>query len=145
MNDTKLHKDVFRHVEAELYAHPFRDQELSRLREEIMTPFDEDPVDKTIVKGASSARLASDPTGQMAVKLAGHAKLMHMERVSVAIEQVYAQLPEVKQEFVRVKYWTTSQHLTAIGICQKLHISDRTYSRWRKQFVQEVAVMLGWN
>ncbi|GIQ69272.1 transcriptional regulator [Xylanibacillus composti] len=142
MNETKLHKDVFRHVEAELYAYPLREREMTRLREEILTPFHEESRDLSSTK---AGRLPGDPTGQMAVRLAGHAKLMHMERVSSVIEQVYNQLPEVKQEFVRVKYWTSPQRLTAIGVCQKLHISERTYSRWRRQFVQEVAEMLGWN
>lgn len=145
MNETKLHKDVFRHVEAELYAYPFREREMAQLREELLTPYNEHAADKRIVGGANTTRQHADPTGQMAIQLAGHARLMHMERVSGAIQQAYERLPEVKQEFVRVKYWTAPQRLTAIGICQKLHISDRTYSRWRRQFVQQVAEVLGWH
>lgn len=141
---TNIQKDAFRHVEAELYAYPYRKREIERLREEILAPYDERPEDTPIVKGKNSVRTPGDPTGQTGIKLASHAKLMHLERVTDAIEEVYNKLPEPKKEFVRVKYWTQPQRLTAIGICEHLGISDRTYSRWRRQFVYDVAEILGW-
>lgn len=139
-----IRRDVFRHVEAELYAYPYRKREIERLREEILNPYDDDPEDKTIVKGKNSVRMPGDPTGRKAIGLASHAKLLHMERVADAIEEVYERLPEVKKEFIRVKYWTIPQRLTTIGICEKLGISDRTFSRWRGQFVSAIAEILGW-
>lgn len=140
----KIQKDAFRHVEAELYAYPYRKKEIARLREEILAPFDEDPSDPTIVKGKNSVRQPGDPTGKTAVRLASHSKLLHMERVSDAIEEVYNQLPEEKRELIRVKYWTHPQRLTTIGICEKLGISERTYRRWRAQILSEIAEILGW-
>lgn len=141
----KTQKDAFRHVEAELYAYPYRKKEITRLREEILAPFDDKPDDPTVVKGKNSVRQPGDPTGNMAISLAGHAKLLHLERVSNAIEEVYEQLTELQQEFVRLKYWTKPQKLTAIGICSELGISDRTYSRWRRNFVNRIAEKLGWS
>ena len=144
MIDTKIQRDVFRHVEAELYAYPFRKREIARLREEILAPYDDKPDDPTVVKGKNSVRQPGDPTAKTAIQLAGHAKLLHIERVTDAIEEVYNRLPEPKKEFVRVKYWTQPQRLTAIGICEHLGISDRTYSRWRRQIVHDVSEILGW-
>lgn len=145
MNDTKrTQKDAFRHVEAELYAYHFRKNEIQKLRQEILTPYEEKPDDKTIVKGKNSVKQPGDPTGRTAILLVSHNKIMHMERVVSAIEEVYHKLPEPKKEFVRVKYWTKPQRLSTVGICEKLGISDRTFSRWRRQVIHEIAKILGW-
>lgn len=133
--------EIQRHVEAEIYAYPYRKRELERLRAEVLTPYNEDKDDNV---GGGKSNLPGDPTGRKAVALASHAKLLHLERVSDAIEEVYNRLPEVKREFVRVKYWTKPQRLTLAGICQELSISESTYKRWRRQVVDEVAKILGW-
>lgn len=44
-------KSAFRHVEAVLYAYPFRKREIKKLHDEILTPFDDESDDKMIVKG----------------------------------------------------------------------------------------------
>jgi RinA family phage transcriptional activator len=143
--EAKIKRDVFRHVEAELYAYPFRKKEITRLREEILYPFDERPEDVNIVKGKNSVRRPGDPTAKKAIALVSHTRLHHLERVVDAIDEVYARLPDPKREFVRLKYWTHPQRLTAVGICQELGISDRTYSRWRSQIISQIAEILGWN
>lgn len=137
-------KDAFRHVEAELFAYPFRKKEIARLREEILNPFDEEPDDKTVVKGKNSVRIPEDPTGRQALKLVSHTRLMHLERVSDAIEEVYHRLSDQQRKMVELKYWTQPQRLTTIGICELVGISDRTYSRWRRQIVHGIAEILGW-
>lgn len=139
-----LQRGVFQHVEAELFAYPYRKREIARLREEILTPYDEEINDPGIVKGSNSVRMPGDPTGKKAIELASNAKLHNLERVTDAIDEVYNKLPMVKQEFIQIKYWTIPQRLTTVGICEKLGISDRTFSRWRGQFVRDVAKILGW-
>lgn len=140
MIETKIQKDVFRHVEAELYAYPFRKREIQRLREEILNPHK--PEDESNIKDMGNK--VGDPTAKKAIKLVSHSKLLHLERTIDAIEEVYNKLPEPKQELIRVKYWTSPQRLTTIGICDELGISERTYRRWRTQVVWEVAEILGW-
>lgn len=135
-----ISKGAFKHVESELFAYPYRKREISRLREEILVPYQ--PTDENI--GGGKSNIPGDPTGKKAIALAANAKLYSLERISDAIEEVYNRLPQVKQEFIRVKYWTPPQRLTTIGICEKLGISNRTFSRWRGQFVTEVAEILGW-
>lgn len=139
-----LQRGVFQHVEAELFAYPYRKREIARLREEILTPYDEEINDPGIVKGSNSVRMPGDPTGKKAIELASNAKLHNLERVTDAIDEVYNKIPQVKQELIQAKYWTKPQRLTTIGICEKLGISDRTFSRWRGQFVRDVAEILGW-
>lgn len=139
-----VRKGVFQHVESELYAYPYRQREILRLRQEILYPYDEEVNDPSVVKGKNSVRQPGDPTGRQAIILASNAKLHNLERVADAIDQVYSKLPVTKQEFIRVKYWTNPQRLTTVGICEKLGISDRTFSRWRKQIVNEIAGILGW-
>lgn len=144
ITEVNIKRDVFRHVEAELYAYPFRKKEIARLREEILVPHNKHSEDTAIVKGKNSVKKYGDPTAKTAVALASHAKLMHLERVVDAIDEVYNRLPEPKQELIRVKYWTSPQRLTTIGICEELGISERTFRRWRTQIVEEVAEILGW-
>jgi len=145
MQAVKVKDGAFKHVESELYAYPYRKREIERLRLEIQYPYDEEPDDPAVVEGKNSVRTISDPTAKMGIRLAGHAKLLHMERVADAIEEVYNNLTEHQQEFVRLKYWTKPQKLTAIGICSEIGISDRTFSRWRRIFVNEIAEKLGWD
>lgn len=140
MNEVSIQKDAFRHVEAELYAYPYRKREIQRLREEILNPHK--PEEENA--GGGKSNLPGDPTAKTAMALATHSKLMHLERVSDAIEEVYNRLPEVKQELIRVKYWTKPQRLTNVGICEELGISESTFRRWRRKFVNDVAEILGW-
>lgn len=140
VTEINIRRDVFRHVEAELYAYPFRKKEIARLREEILYPHQ--PEDEQNVK--SMGNKIGDPTAKKAIALATHTRLMHLERMVDAIEQVYNRLPEPKRELVKVKYWTSPQRLTTIGICETLGISERTFRRWRIQIVGEIAEILGW-
>lgn len=137
-----LRKGVFQHVEAELYAYPFRKREIARLREEIMHPYDEEINDPGVVKGKNSVRQPGDPTGRKAVALAS--KLHNVERITDAIDYAYGKLNEQQREFVKLKYWTQPQQLTATGIALQLGVEDRTCRRWRSRFVQDIADFLGW-
>lgn len=139
-----LQRGVFQHVEAELFAYPYRKREIARLREEILTPYAEEINDPGIVKGINLVRMPGDPTGKKAIELASNAKLHNLERIADAIDEVYNKLPMVKQELIQVKYWTIPQRLTTVGICEKLGISESTYRRWRRAFIQNIAEILGW-
>ncbi|WP_010278845.1 transcriptional activator [Paenibacillus senegalensis] len=136
----QLQRDAFRHVESELYAYPYRKREIERLRSQILNPYKE-PEENT---GGSRSNLPGDPTARAGISLASHSKLIHMERVVDAIEEVYNRLPEVKQELIQAKYWTKPQHLTTVGICKELSISESTYRRWRSKFVRDIVDILGW-
>lgn len=140
MEQSKIRKASFQHVEAELHAYPYHKREIERLRLEILHPYQ--PIDEAI--GGGKGNMPGDPTGKTAIMLASHSKLIHLERIADAIDQVHSKLPEVKQEFIRVKYWTNPQTLTTVGICDKLGVSDKTFRRWRQQIVGNVADILGW-
>lgn len=137
--EAKKRIDTFRYAESLLYSFPYMQKEAARLREEILHPFK--PTDDNV--GGGKGNLPGDPTGRMGVALATHAKLLHLERCMDAIRMIYDQLPEPKKEFVRVTYWTSPQRYTKVGICEELGISDRTYSRWRRQIVKELIEVLG--
>lgn len=142
MIDT-VEKHAFRYAESLLYAYPYHKKEIERLRQEILYPHDDEPDDPTVVKGKNSVRVPGDPTGSVSIRLASHAKLVHMERSHDAINQVYDKLPEPKRELVRLKYWTKPQRLTTIGICEEIGISERTYHRWRKSIIKDITEILG--
>lgn len=138
--EKRVKRDIFRHVEAELYAYPYRKKEIARLREEILHPYK--PEDEQNIKNMYNK--IGDPTAKKAIALVSHARLHYLERVVDAIEEVYNRLPEPKQELIRVKYWTQPQRITTVGICEEIGISERTYRRWRMQVITEIAEILGW-
>lgn len=141
MIDT-LEKNAFRYVESLLYSYPYLEREIKRLRLEILYPYEE-RAEEVNEKGKNSVRQPGDPTANKAIKLATHSKLVHMERSLDAIKQVYDKLPDPKRELIRVKYWTQPQRLTTVGICEEVGISERTYHRWRKEIIQDIAEILG--
>lgn len=143
MSVDTIAKHAFRYAESLLYSYPYHKKEIGRLRQEILHPYDEDIDDPTVVKGKNSVRSPGDPTGNVSLRLASHAKLVHMERCHDAINQVYDKLPDPKRELIQVKYWTQPQKLTTIGICEEIGISERTYHRWRKQIIHDIVSILG--
>ncbi|WP_077317588.1 transcriptional regulator [Virgibacillus proomii] len=140
----KPKETTFKHAEAEWFNYHNTLQEIARLRESIMNPFDDDPEDPTIVKGANSVRMVGDPTQRMATRLATHKRLEHLSEVTKAIEQVYNALPDNYKELARLRYWNKNNKLTWEGIAMRLSISERHARRQRNEIIQATLDVLGW-
>lgn len=140
MNQIKLRKGTFQHVESELYAYHDTCKEIVRLKNEILygKKFDDENV------GGGRSNIPGDPTGSVAIKLVTHKKLEQLLNITDAIETVLNQLPEEKKELVRIRYWTRPQTLTWDGIASKLHVSRRTAINWRDEIVRDISVRIGW-
>ncbi|WP_337969731.1 transcriptional regulator [Virgibacillus salexigens] len=139
----KPKKITFKHAESEWYNYHHTLKEIARLRENIMNPFDEDPDDPTIVKGANSVRNPGNPTERIATRLTTHKQLNHLKEVADTIGQVYNALPDDYKELVRVKYWS-NKRLTWDGISLELNVSKRQAMRWRNEIIQTTVELLGW-
>jgi len=135
----KLKRGTFKHIESELYSYWETVKEIKRIRREIIeaTP----NLDNF---GGSRGNLPGDPTGRTVTTLLMHRRLEQLERIVGAIRAVYDELPEEKQELIRLRYWTKPQTRTWAGIAQTLHISERQARRWRDEIVFMVAERLGW-
>jgi RinA family phage transcriptional activator len=140
----KPKKITFKHAEAEWYNYHNTLKEIARLRESIMNPFDDDPEDPTIVKGANSVRIPGDPTQRLATRLTTSKQLSYLSEVVQAIEQVYNTLPDTHKELVRLRYWSKNNRLTWEGIALKLNVSKRQAIRWRDEIIIATIELLGW-
>lgn len=139
----KPKKITFKHAESEWYNYHHTLKEIARLRENIMNPFDNDPNDPTIVKGANSVRNPGNPTERIATRLTTHKQLSHLVEITDAIDQVYNALPDDYKNLVRVKYWS-NKRLTWDGIALELKVSKRQAMRWRDEVIQATLEVLGW-
>ncbi|GGB56708.1 hypothetical protein GCM10011409_37830 [Lentibacillus populi] len=143
MQAIKPTKLAFKKVEAEWYDYHHTLKEIAKLREEIMNPFDEDPDDPTIVKGANSVRMPGDPTRRMATRLTTSKQLTYLNEIVDAIENVYNALPDDYKKLVRVRYWG-NKNLNWNAIANELHVNRTTALRWRDEIIQATIELLGW-
>ncbi len=129
-------KEVLRYVENELYTYPWRKQDIERLRADIMG---ESP-ERTERMAVGSENIG-DPTLSKTVRLLTSRRLIRMTENYEAITRVYERLDKDKKRLVEMRYW--QREYTDYGIYQRLHISRRTYYRWREQILWAIAVELG--
>ncbi|UOQ93402.1 transcriptional regulator [Halobacillus shinanisalinarum] len=140
----KPKKITFKKTEYEWFNYHETLREISRLREQIETPFDEDPDDPTIVKGANSARNPGDPTGRIVTRLSTNKQLQYLTEVVDAIDRVYNALPDSHKKLVKLRYWSKGKDLKWDGIAKELNVSRRQAFNWRDEIVQTTMEVLGW-
>jgi RinA family phage transcriptional activator len=137
-------KTTFKKVESEYYNYHKTLKEIARLREEIMNPFDEDPIDQTIIAGSNSVRSTGNPTDKIASRLLTHKQLNYLLEITEAIEKVYNALPDDYKKLVRVKYWNKDKDLKWDGIALECNIGRATAFRRRDEIIQATIEVLGW-
>ena len=137
---TKLHKNVVRYVEHNLYYYHEYIREIQRLRNDILYGV-KITTDENV--GGGRSNLPSSPTERRTIELLTNRRLDTLERVTGAIKTVYEALPEEKKKLVRLKYWTRPQKYTWDGIAEQLHVSRITCLRWRDEIVYAIAELLG--
>ena len=140
MNDLKLRRGTFQHVESELYAYHDTKKEIVRLKNEILHA--SAPRDENI--GGGRSNLPGDPTGRTATLLMTHRKIEQLERIVEAIEIVVERLPEKKREMVKLRYWDKPRTLTWDGVAMRIGIGRATAMRWRDEIVYAIAEKIGW-
>lgn len=137
-------KTTFKKVESEYYNYHKTLKEIARLREEIMNPFVEEPIDQTIIAGANSVRSTGNPTDKIASRLLTHKQLNYLLEITEAIEKVYNAVPDDYKNLVRHKYWSSDKSLTWDGIALKCNVSKRQAMRWRDELINATIEVLGW-
>lgn len=138
-----LRRKTFQYIESEVYNLHETLKEIELTESEVLHPFDEDPEDPTIVKGANSVRIPGDPTGRTATLLVEHKKLKRMKQVTNAILKVYNSLVDEKKEVIKLYYWDKPGELKWEGVAKETFTSRRTAIRWRNAFIQDIAKELG--
>ncbi|WP_277679238.1 transcriptional regulator [Gracilibacillus dipsosauri] len=144
MQDLQIMKSTFKKIEAEWSNYHRTLREVKLLEDAILYPFNEDPDDPTIVKGANSVRMPGDPTLRTATRLSTHKQLSYLREITSAIETVYNESPDHYKKLVQYRYWTKGNSFTWENIALKLDISERQARRWRNEIVQATIEILGW-
>lgn len=139
MQNIKIRRSTFQHVESELYGYRDTLNEIIRIRSDILQG--KANVENT---GGGRSNLPGDPTGSMATLLVSHRKLEIMERMVTAIEFIYNGLPDDKKKFIQLRYWTRPQTLTWDGVAVELKCHRATALRWRNDIVNGVAHQFGY-
>jgi RinA family phage transcriptional activator len=139
----KLKPATFKHIEAELYGYNDTKREIMKRREELMYPFNEDPEDMSIVKGANSVRTPGRPTERIVTRLTMDKRLRNFEEITEAIESAYKEISEDHRRVVKTKYWS-GRNLTWEGIASECNMHRNTAKKYQKEFVMLVAEKVGW-
>ncbi len=111
--------------------------ELNLLREEII---EGSPTPDGMPRGNTT----SNPTESKAARLMTSNVILCLERRLHGVARVldrYQNNPEMLK-FIELKYFKGTH--TAIGVQNELHISERTYRRWRRNIVESLAAELGY-
>src|SRR5699024_30795 len=143
MLDINITKPTFKKTEAEWFNYHKTVREIKLLEEAIMHPFEEEPDDPTIVKGATSVRDVGSPTEITAIRLTRHKQLNYLREIASAIETVYNELPADHKRLVRVRYWAREDYKWD-DIAGKCNVSRRQAMRWRDAIVLATIEVLGW-
>lgn len=133
-----MRREVFRYVEAELFDYPWTLKEIARLRADIA--LEGVALEEALLGARVSGGRLPDPTREKAIRLITNRRLKRMEETVEAIERVLSRLPAEMRELVRLRYW---ERWGRVRVCEELHISERTYYRWRAAVVRAVAVEMG--
>jgi len=120
-------------VEAELYAYPWRKQEIERLRNDILNATPE--------RAAARSEEVGNPTLLRAMRLLTSKRLERLTNNFEAITKVHQSLDDLRKRLIEMKYW--QREYTDYGIYQRLHVSRRTYFYWRDQILRAIAAEMG--
>ena len=155
----KLKRATYRHIEAEIYAYHDTLKAIGELRRDIILA-GQGEISYSAVVGKRYA--GTSIVEKRATKLADSLLLREMERITRAIEDVYARAKEECRRVVWVKYglalegWGPPEELavrmegrnrfdmSVREMAEILAVDESTFHRYRTGFVYGVAERLGW-
>jgi len=155
----KIKRATYRHIEAEIYAYHETLKAMEEIREDIILAGGKHEAYGAVVGGRYPGTSIVE---RRATKLADSMLLREMERITRAIEDVYARAKEECRRVVWVKYglalngWQPPAEMVAKmegknrfdmspdDMAEVLHVVWATFHRYRSGFVYGVAERLVW-
>ena len=129
-------------LEQEVRQYPETVREVDEMRKDIILQASGPPLDGMPRNG----KKVSDTTLQKVVQLYNSAEIREMSRRVRAIEQARDEFCAkdllIRRRFIELKFW--DRRLTNEGIAQELTLSESTVRQWRRKFLTQVGVNLGW-
>ena len=153
----KLKRATYRHIEAEIYAYYDTLKAIEELRTDIILAGRQEAYGAVV----GGRYVGTSIVERRATKLADSVLLREMERITKAIEDVYARAKEEGRRVVWVKYglainWQPPAEIQAQmegrnrfdmspdDMAEVLNVDRATFHRYRTGFVYGVAERLGW-
>ena len=143
MQELQITKTTFKKVESEWYNYHKTLKEIKLLEDAILYPYDDDPDDPTVVKGANSVRIPGNPTERTVTRLTTHKRLNYLREITSAIETVYNELPDDYKKLIHSRYWSQRKKTWDI-IADDCKVVKRTAQRWRNEIIIATVEVLGW-
>lgn len=138
----KLKRTTFIQIEQILKEYKTYSKIISERKLDLLYPYQEaDKRDDNIGGGRSNK--TSQPTEDMALKLATDKQLNRIEFQKKAIEKVYNNSSEGTQKVIKEYYFTVPRTKSWAGIAEETRYSRRQCFRLRDQFFNELADELG--
>lgn len=131
----RLDSRVYRYIEYELYHYEQYKRDIKRERERILEG--SPPPPDGMPKGGKEGK----PTEEKAVRLSSSASIAAMERVVEAVDMALRILPETGAALFRL--WYVKGRKDRYAVCDQLHISEATFTRYKRQLIETVAKELG--
>lgn len=130
-------KAIENFIEGELYAYHDNLREIELRREEIMEGSPEPP------DGMPRGNSTSNPTESKAMRLMSSRAILCVEKRLEAIKKVLDRYEdnEAMKKLIELRYFKREH--TPFGIMKVLHISQKTFYRWRRELLEEIASELG--
>jgi RinA family phage transcriptional activator len=135
-SNTKVSKETFKYIEAELRDYKLSIKELEEIKREIIN---EAPIHDN--NGGKSYDIGN-PTLSKTARLLTDKKIIRLESIICAISKVYSNCDSTKKELIQMKYW--SNVYKDNGIFENLNIGERTFYRWKKEIILGIADELGY-
>ena len=130
-------KSIENFIEAELYAYHENLHEVALRKEEILEGSPAPP------DGMPRGSQTSNPTESKALRLMTSRAVLCVEKRLNAISKVLDRYKDNQPmtKLIELKYFQRTH--TAYGIMGELHISSKTYYRWRRELLEDIAFEMG--
>ena len=128
---------TIRYLENELRHYHKNRKELAAMYEDIEESSPSPP------NGMPRGNGTSNPTESKAIRLMSTRAIIYLERRLNAIETVLKRYNENSEMAKMIQMLYFDQTHTAFGVIGKLHISQKTFYRWRRELMEDLANEIG--
>src|SRR5699024_2231866 len=135
-----LQRSTFKYLEDTTYEYHDTLKQIEEIEQEIIHGAKEE---HEVQAGRTNVRTISDDTAERATALTTDRRLQRLKEKSRAVEKAYSGLIDEKKELIELYYWQSPYRTNITGVAQDLNIAPATAYRWRREYINRLAVYLG--
>lgn len=133
-----LSKAKVNYLEQELLAYSRIYEAVEKIRQDIMSPYQEFEQVQGIQKSGNSSVVENT-----VIHLTSDKRLMRLQEIKDAIDYVYDNSNYVTQEFMELYYFKKPRRFTVQGVSQNMNVGESTAYRIRREIIGKFANELG--